>query len=225
MKNAQKILKTIGFQGFLLCILLVPTSSMSAQTNNARRDFMETKEELEAYAAAYTHSINPQPWPGDASKKQEILRHCAEVLRAAIDTNEIDLACSKLTNQPDTVLALKGFSTMTMSNLNEFATILCSPELSTSMGQGGFTAEIHTPTNYFLINFWVANGFPSFVRSIEKRTPDAGHVVESARFYENGQMLELRVNSLDRKVAKGLAFKEDGRLDYHWGLKPVTTKP
>jgi len=178
-------------------------------------------EEVTLMSNAVSHLEVTKPWPKTA-KNKKIIEHCVEQLRSAFDTNEIELACSKLTNQPETALTLKGLSNETMSNLNFLATILTNPDISDiTRGDDGWSAEMYNLKNYYYLDFWTTNGEPSSVRSIEQRTPDAKSVILSARFYENGKL------SYFEKVSppgNQLSFKEDGHLNRYW-VQNLAKKP
>ena len=152
-------------------------------------------------------------WP-EASQKKEILAHCAAVVRSALDAKEIELATSELTNQPN-ALEIKNFLVVAASNLNEYAAILTSPELSTYVAPFGYAARLCTTSDFFIISFWPTNRLPGLVRDIERRTPDARHVIVKVLFYENGKLENFRVNS---PAGKGLAFNEEGYLYHYWAV-------
>jgi len=176
-----------------------------------------TKEDEEWAANVQRNFVPPKPWP-DASHKQATLKYCATVLRSAIDTNEIELACGQLTNQPEAAVALKDFSKVAMSNLDEFATILTGPEITAYVGEGEYCAKSANSQNYYAFTFWTTNKLPSLVRSFDKRLPNT-QLIMGGDFYENGKMRVFRMLSLDSKGVfreSGLGFKEDGKLDYHW---------
>jgi len=157
---------------------------------------------------AMRHAPPPKPWP-EPSKKQAVFEHCATVLRLAIDANQIEAACGKLTNQPEAVL-LKTLSKEAMANLDTFANLLNNPDLNSFLG-AGYRAKLLTSTNNFYFSFWPS----TLVRDIEKRTPDGQHVLLSVRFYENGKVMNFHVNSPDRW---GLGFKDDGAVQNYYGM-------
>jgi hypothetical protein len=152
-------------------------------------------------------------WP-ESSKKKDILEHCAAVLHSAMDPKAIELATSELTNQAN-ALEIKEFLKVAASNLKEYATMLTSPEISTSVEQYGYLARLSIAGDDVSICFWPeTNGLPRLVRDIERRVPaDRRHLVVAVRFYENGKLQEFRVNSPDRKV---VLFDKQGYL-YHYG--------
>ena len=70
-------------------------SARIARSNaDARAEYRRqhlTPSDLEWMSNAMRNMKPPPPWP-DASKKQAIFGHCAEVLRSAIDTNQVEVA-------------------------------------------------------------------------------------------------------------------------------------
>jgi len=168
-----------------------------------------TERDLEWASNAMANAKPPKIWP-ETSKKQEIFDHCVKILRASIDTNQIQIACSKLTNQPQAVLELRDLTKVAISNLDEFANLFTSPELSSDAGNAGYIARVYDQKHYYFLLFWSENG-P--LKQDEERTPDGQRILVSARFFENGNLMEFRINSPERK---GLAFKQDGELDYYW---------
>jgi len=196
-----------------------------AQQTNVVRHL--SKEDEEWAANALSNFVPPKPWP-DASQTQATLKHCAAVLRSAIDTNEVELACSKLTNQPETAVALRDFSKAAVSNLDEFATVLTGPEIATYVGEGEYCAELSNSQNYFFFTFWYTNKFPRCVRSFEKRLPGGGLQIMGGDFYENGKLRVFGVTPRDSKgvlhSGDSLTFKEDGKLDRYW-FAPKEAKP
>lgn len=163
-----------------------------------------TESEMMSKAARY---MEPKPWP-ETVKKQEALKHCVKVLHSTIDTNQIEAACNKLSNQPQAVIILKELSNETISNLDEAAMLLTNPNLTASHGQIGYQAEISDSTNLFYFVFWSENGLPTVVRNFEKRTMDGQRVLSDIQFNENGKVRYFRVSSPSR----GLGFNEDGSV-------------
>jgi hypothetical protein len=172
----------------------------------------------------YANSHPSKAWP-EASKKQDTLQHCAEVLQSAIDANQIEKACSKMTNQPEAVIDLQNLTKVAMFNINEFAILLTNPELDTFIGQAGCSARISNSTNSLRFHFWSENG-P--VKYFEKRTADGGHVLVRAEFDKNGKLFAFNLNELDSKgvpkTKMQLVFNEDGTLRSHW-MRPAGKKP
>jgi len=177
-----------------------------------------SKEDME-WAAKVAASYSPRPWP-DAAQKQTTLRRCAAVLRSAIDTNEIELACRQMTNQPEAVVALKNFTAAAASNLDACAAALASPSLRTDIGEIGYLAELWGSSNYFFFTFWTTNRLPTMIRSLDQRTPDGGRVTMVARFYESGKLQTLDTFFHDGtgvvNGSEGFSFKQNGKLDRHW---------
>jgi hypothetical protein len=182
-----------------------------------------TAEELEAKSNALSHLPPPTYWL-ETSRKQEILKHCAEILRSDIDTNQIAEACNKLTNQPEAVFALRYVTKVAISNLDEIAAFLTNPNLNDYVGQIGYQAEVSTVTNNSYFIFWTRKG-P--VRDFHERTAK-GDILVLARFYENGKLRYLEIKSPDSKgiVRTGivLGFNENGILNLHW-MRPADKRP
>jgi hypothetical protein len=184
-----------------------------------RQHPQQEAEEIALMSNAISHWEAPKALPKSA-KNKKIIEHCVEQLHFAFDTNEIQLACSKLTNQPEAAITLKNLLEETISNLNLLATMLTSPDLSDiTLGDDGWSAEMYSQKYYYYVCFWIANGEPSSVRSIELRTPDAGHVILSARFYENEKLFIYENNTHPRRSQ--LSFKEDGHLNRYQVQKPA----
>ena len=181
-----------------------------------------TKAEEEWMAKVQRNFVPLQPWP-EAFHKKETLQHSAAVFRAAIDMNEIELACGQLTNQPEAAVALKNLATAAMSSLDEFADILTSPELVTR----GYFADLSNSKNQYSFYFWITNQLPTVVRSFEKFQPNGGLRIMDGDFYENGRLRVFSVNTVNSKGrlrGSGLSFKEDGKLEDYW-FAPKETKP
>jgi len=199
----------------------IATKAEIARSNvNAAAEYRRlhtSKEDLEWARNAWLNSKPMGSWPV-ASKKKEILEHCATVLRSALDPKEMELATSELTNQPN-ALEIKEFLKVAGSNLNEYAAILFNPELSTSVEMFGYAAHLRTAKEDVLISFWPdTNRLPCLVRDIERiviEAPHRRHVVLAIRFYENGKLQEFRVNS---PVGKGLQFNDEGYLYHYWAV-------
>ena len=158
-------------------------------------------------------------WPSNF-QKQAFLQHCASTLRSAIDTNEIERACDKLTearwltNQPEAAVALKRLSTMARIDLDEFATILTNPKLATYKGMAPVIYGARL-SNYSF-TFWYDNKLPSEVRSCEKIVPDGRHLIMRADLYRNGKLNRFLSVSCDsngvRDTESFFQFTEDGNL-------------
>ena len=176
--------------------------------------------------------VKPNPWP-DLSLRRQIFKRCAEALLSAIDTNQIELAVyTKMTNQPAirkfinptnhdgsvtttfvtndvTISDFSSFMSKVMSDFGYFGALLNDPNLNSYIGTG-YRAQISDPTNFFYFDFWAKGNPPVVVvQSVEKRTLDATHVLESARFYGNGKLQEFRINLPNPESA---TFDVDGNL-------------
>ena len=167
----------------------------------------------------YAMSLWKGPTPLPKSVKSKIIiARCVEQLHTAFDTNQITLACEKLTNRPASVIVIKTLSEETISNLNFFATLLTSPDYGKiTGGDNGWSAELYNSNYYSSVSFWISNGVPSVVRDMDLRTPDAQRVILSARFYENGKLWEFDKKQRPWTI---LSFKPDGSLDLSYAQKP-----
>jgi len=167
------------------------------------------------------------PWP-DPDKKQQMQKQWATLVRSAIDTNQVEVACARMTNTPTEVSALRMVTKAATSRLEEFASVLTNAHLNTYMGVGGprtYRAKLETPTDYYSILFRTEDG-P--IQHFEKRTPDGRVVLVRVDFYEDGRLRALEESSLDSnglpKTEMQLFFKDDGTLRSHW-IRPSQTKP
>ena len=195
-----------------------------AQQTNVVRHF--SKEDEEWVSKLRHNHAPPKSWP-DPSHKQATLKYCAAVMRSAIDAKEIELACSQLTNQPEAAVALKDLSNVAMSSLDEFAAVLISPEITTTIGSEGYRAVLTNSQNFYIFTFLTKDNDPRTIRSFTKKQHGSGLLIMGGAFYENGKLEVFTVTSLDSKgnpQESGMHFMEDGKLDYHW-IKPNETKP
>ena len=160
------------------------------------------------YMSNSVRQMHFTPWP-DSPQKREALKHSAEVLPSAIDTNQIEITCSELTNHTDAA-ALRDFSKMAISNLCEFADALTNSNLITP---NYLAAQFSNSTNKFFYLFWSENG-P--VRLLDKRLADGRSIILSASFYGNGKLERFALNSPDAKgffrTKQQLVFNKDGTL-------------
>ena len=215
MKNLALILAT--------CLFLNQSSDGLAQTN---RPPAPTKTDSDSFLdkAAYGATVvlhdlfTSHKWPERPADKKARLEHCAEVLRTAIDTNQIELDCLKLTNQPEVVQAIRNYTQQTVSNLNEAADLLTNASLKTFMADYGEGAEIVNPTdtNESFDFVFYYNG-P--VSQLEMRSSDRLHVKMSLRFYENGRVAG--------DAGGHIAFRANGEIDHcfingKYILMPIT---
>jgi hypothetical protein len=164
-----------------------------------------TESEMLAKAARY---MEPQPWP-ETVKKRVILKHCADIMRLAVNTHQIGTACGKLTNQPQAVVALEELTGEAISNLNEVAILLTNANLTTYHGPIGYQAEVSDSSNLFYFVFWSEKGLPTVVRNFEERTLDGQRVLIDIQFNENGKVMSFTVYSPE---SRGLGFNEDGSV-------------
>lgn len=159
-------------------------------------------------------------WP-DSFNKQEVLKHCADVVRSAIDTNQIEIACANLTNRPDEAIKLREISSNFLSELNGMADLLTNSNLITYMGIG-YEAELNTPTNHFGFIFWSNRQQVTAGRQFDMRTLDQKRVLTKIRFYENGKVMNMLT---DIPCKMSLSFKEDGHLDHYYQMPNQARKP
>ena len=225
MKNTFK-----QFVLMIICLLLTQFGVVVAQTNNDVSHPMKDELEIMTNAARYMH---PSPWP-DSAQKHEALKHCAELLRAAIDTNQIRSICSNMTNLPaviklenqakkdapvtitlvtneDLVSRFKTFAGEVSSSMNESADLLIADDLNTSI-ELGYAADTSRSQSTFHWLLWSENG-P--VRQFDKRTANGNRVIISARFYQNGKLGNCNINL---QTKEGIGFNADGTLSYYWRL-------
>jgi hypothetical protein len=174
------------------CLFLNQASSVIAQTNeppSPAKTYSDSFLDIAAFGtAAVLHELfTSHKWPGSAAEKKARLEHCAEVLRSAIDTNQIELDCLKLTNQPEVVQAIRNYTQQTVSNLNEAADLLTNTSLNTFLADYGEGADIFNPKNkneWFNFVFY----YNGPVCQLEMRSSDKMHVKMSLRFFENGRV-------------------------------------
>jgi hypothetical protein len=202
MKNLSLILTT--------CLFFNQSINGIAQTNKppaAAKTYSDSFLDIAAYGtAAVLHELfTSHKWPGSAAEKKARLEHCAEVLRSAIDTNQIELDCLKLTNQPEVVRAIRDYTQQTISNLNMAAELLTNANLKTFLADYGEGAEIFNPKNkdeWFDFDFY----YNGPVRQLEMRSSDKMHVKMGLRFYENGRVAG---------DARGhIALRANGEMDH-----------
>ena len=207
--------------------VLAIQTNQTHQLEPTRRPISKAEKKIQDwYEMALAHNdSHPRP---EAYHKEAILKHCAVVLRSAFDTNEIELACNKLTDQSETALALKKLSQAAVAGLDELATILINPELKINEGgRFGTCATLSNPQSYYSFIFWYTNGLPSVIRDADKRPPGGQDVIMCVRFYESGKLLEFSFNLLARKYGLpcgGFSFKENGKLDDYW-IAPKEKNP
>jgi hypothetical protein len=173
------------------------------------------------------------PWP-DSPEKQKILKHCAELLLSSVETNEIEWICSKIsTNLPASIQLenqasrngpavinlvsneciiskIKALSSRIKFDLSKYADQLIASNINTYISEIGYCATISNPQSSSLYNLWFDKGPIKYF--IERS--DAGHIVMSAHFYQNGQLKDFRENiSKDEEIY----FYPDGKLSgYNW---------
>lgn len=153
------------------------------------------------------------PWL-DSPEKQQILEHCAQLLLSSVDTNQLELVCSKITtnlptnirlenqatqNGPiavtlvtneDLISQIKAFSNDVRFSLNKYANQLTVSNINTYSSEAGHCATISNPEGSVFYNFWFNNG-PVKYLNIRSET---GQVIMSAHFYQNGKLEDFRKN-------------------------------
>jgi hypothetical protein len=151
-----------------------------------------------------TGAVGCGKWPAKPDKNIR-LKQCADALRLAIDTNQIEIDCRNLTNQPEVVLAIRSYSQQTISNLDEAASLLTNANLKTFTADYGEGAAIANPKNKnerFGFMFY----YNGPVRQIWKATVDGNHTEMEMNFYQNGKL---------RREPNGLLeFRENGQIDH-----------
>ncbi len=202
-------MKNLAFV-FVVCLFLNPASVAFSQTNTTPRQVQKYSDSF-LDKASYTFAVllhelfTSHKWPGSAAEKKARLEHCAEVLRSAIDTNQIELDCLKLTNQPEVVQAIRNYTQQTVTNLNEAADLLTNANLKTFLADYGEGAEIFNPKNkdeWFDFDFY----YNGPVRQLEMRSSDKMHVKMSLRFYENGRVAG--------DARRHIALRANGEIDH-----------
>lgn len=157
-----------------------------------------------------------QTWP-DSPEKQNALEHSAQLLLSSFDTNQMEMAYGKLTDQPETVLALRDLSKEIISNFNAIAISLTKPDENTktyinNFGRVDYQATISNPDNSKEIYFVIFRSKNGIISQFDKREKsDEGKNVLYAHFYENGKLRDLR--DLEGKNDFTLLFNKDGTLE------------
>jgi hypothetical protein len=187
----------------------VGAQMMQSNADVKARACQPAKSELEWVSNVTLYAKATKPWP-DASKKQELLKHCSDLLRSSLNTNQIEMAYGNMTNQPDAVLVLKSFTEEITSDLDEFANLLNGSDLTSFLGEAGYHAESSNSTNLFTFGFWSENG-P--VQDIVQRTTGNGSALVQARFRENGNLASFDTFAFHHIQA---SFGEDGQIKI-WG--------
>ena len=152
----------------------------------------------------------PSPWP-DTPDRLNRLKICAAALRSAIDTNQIEVACNKITNQSVAITSLKALSKEAEASLDEFASFLTNPKLEV-YGNFGEIQCSDTGKEKVSFLFWSQHGL---VRQFNRKIID-GHISVSARFSQSGKLLDFEKNSSDTngvfRTRLKLDFSGDGTL-------------
>lgn len=186
------------------------------------------------------HAIGWKPWPESPEKKQTILKHCAEALRSAVDTNQFTMVVGKLSALPailksghqsgpnapvvyayatntDVRLAFADLAQKTTARLEDFASLMTSPNLKTFVGKfrGASISNPHNPNTAF--TFFIA-GHDYLVHQANEfpQTLTNRRLTSSAVFYENGRLKWYEINEWNgnaRLHSTSISFTEDGKFD------------
>jgi hypothetical protein len=175
MRNMKKNLKKIAL--ILACLLAAQANHLSAQTN-------------------------PPAWP-DNPQKQERIKRSIEMLRSAIDTNQLAIIEQKLISQfqstnkavtenggelitpevgKEIILCFEGFSKQMVSDLNEFADLLTNPKLETYSYVWGEAEIRSSKRDQETVKFRFRRNGPVF--SISRTTPN-GELVHAEFGYDS----------------------------------------
>lgn len=151
-------------------------------------------------------------WAENNSTKISRLTHCAELVRAGLDTNQIESFCSQITNQPESVLLdLKQFSTEAVSVLNRAADQLTNSKLRTytaDFGDGAELLDSKSQRSYFFTFYY--NG-P--VSQLQLTHLDI-HRGDEAYFYKSGKLRFIQLYK-EHSSAR-LDLNEDGTFYSYW---------
>jgi len=141
--------------------------------------------------------------------KSTWLKQSAGVLRSAIDTNQIELACTKLMNQPEIVIAIRTYSQQAIADLDEAASLLTNPKLKsygTEYGEGAEIVDPKNPEEIYCFNFQSNGQIWGFTKRVAAYNNGRQRVLKRMAFYSNGR--------LAADNGGHLTFKEDGELDH-----------
>ncbi len=182
-------------------------SNCAAQTNPTQSTIISNQSSSSSNISWF----QPDLWP-DNNKKRQMLEHCAELLRSAIDTNQIEhikQACNRLTNHLDAVAGFKLISDEAISNLFVTAALLSSSKLNTTSWNGGYTADIRNPTDAAEVFYYVFSSQSGPIGQLEIDSNDGKRVLARALFFEDGKLKSFeKFDPIDEI----LAFKQNGTL-------------
>jgi hypothetical protein len=151
-------------------------------------------------------------WPEDKSAKIVRLTRCAELVRSGVDTNQIEMACRKITNQPESVLLdLKQFSKEAVSVLNLVADQLTNPKLTTftaDFGDGAELLDSKSQQSYIFVFYFQGAVLKFELRRLDIRRGD------QAYFYKSGKLRFIQLNK-EHSNAR-LDLNEDGTFYSYW---------
>lgn len=185
-------------------------------------------------------TFESKPWPENLQTKQAILKYCADVLQSSMDTNQLAIIANKLASQPvilkfghqtgpgstmtftfatnaDVISAFESFSQQTISNLNEFASLLTDSNLETLVAfKGNRMAFIPNPHNTKMeFEYCISGNTNFFVQQIDEfpnSTSVQRTLQSSANFYENGNLRWYETFG-DKGHRQTISFNEDGKFD------------
>ena len=186
------------------------------------------------------HALGWKPWPESPEKKQTILNHCAEVLRSAVDTNQFTMVIGELSALPAILksghqsgpnapviyayatnanvrLAFVDLAHKTTARLEDFASLMASPNLKTFVGKfrGASIPNPHNPNTSF--TFFIA-GHDYLVHQANEfpQTLTNRRLTSSAVFYENGRLKWYAINEWNGNSSPrstSISFTEGGKFD------------
>jgi hypothetical protein len=147
-------------------------------------------------------------YPEAIPDKKAWLKQSADILRSAIDTNQIELACSKLTDQPEMVIAIKNYSQQAIADLDKAAGLLLNPKLTsggTAMGEEAKIVDPDDPKEIYYFDFMPYGRLCDFDKRTIAYTNGYQRISMRMDFYSTGKL---------RHYADGtLVFGENGELE------------
>ena len=152
-----------------------------------------------------THAVR-----GLQTKWEIQVKQSADILRSAIDTNQIELACSKLTDQPEMVLAIKNYSQQAIADLDKAAGLLLNPKLTsggTAMGEEAEIVDPDDPKEIYYFNFSPYGRLCDFDKRTIAYTNGYQRTSFRMDFYDNGKL-----SMVAHSAGGQLCFGENGEL-------------
>jgi hypothetical protein len=150
-------------------------------------------------------------YPETIPDKKAWLKQSADILRSAIDTNQIELACSKLTDQPETVLAIKNYSQQAIADLDKAAGLLLNQKLTsggTTMGQLAEIIDPDNPKEIYYFDFSPYGRLCDFDKRTIAYTNGCQRTIMRMDFYNNGKL-----SMVAHSAGGQLCFGENGELE------------